>query len=62
MNFITIIQKILSIATAGIQLTPEVVALIQALEAAFGAGQTPAAHQEAVVSALGAHLAAAQKG
>ena len=61
-NFLQIIQKILAIAPAGIQLTQEVVALVQAIEAAFGAGQTPAAHQEAVVSALGAHLATAQKG
>ena len=41
----------------GIQLTQEVVALVQAIEAAFGAGQTPVPHQEAVATALGAHLA-----
>jgi len=42
-----------------IQLTQEVVALVQAIEAAFTAGQTPATHQQAVASALGAHLAKA---
>ena len=57
MNFLQIIQKILAIAPAGIQLTQEVLALVQAIEAAFAGGQTPASHQEAVVSALGAHLA-----
>jgi len=59
MNFLQIIQAILSVAPAGIQLTQEVVALVQAIEAAFGAGQTSASHQQAVVSALGAHLAKA---
>ena len=48
---------ILSVAPSGFQLTQEVVALIQAIEAAFTAGQTPASHQETVASALGAHLA-----
>ncbi len=57
MNFLSILTKILAIAPAGIQLTQEVVSLIQAIEGAFGAGQTPPQHQEAVVSALGAHLA-----
>ena len=57
MNFLQIIQTILKVAPAGIQLTQEVVGLVQAIEAAFAAGQTPTAHQEAVASALGAHLA-----
>jgi hypothetical protein len=57
MNFLHILQTILSVAPSGIQLTQEVVALIQAIEAAFAAGQTPATHQQAVASALGAHLA-----
>jgi hypothetical protein len=57
MNFLHILQTILSVAPSGIQLTQEVVALIQAIEAAFTAGQTPASHQETVASALGAHLA-----
>ncbi|HLI84188.1 MAG TPA: hypothetical protein VKV17_09745 [Bryobacteraceae bacterium] len=57
MNFLQILQTILSVAPSGIQLTQEVVALVQAIEAAFGAGQTPVQHQEAVASALGAHLA-----
>jgi len=57
MNFLQIIQTILSVAPSGIQLTQEVVALVQAIEAAFTAGQTPASHQQAVASALGAHLA-----
>jgi hypothetical protein len=61
MNFLQIIQKILSIAPAGIQLTQEVLALVQAIEAAFSASPTPPQHQEAVVSALGAHLADARK-
>jgi hypothetical protein len=56
MNFLQIIQTILKVAPAGIQLTQEVVALVQAIESAFGAGQT-VPHQEAVASALGAHLA-----
>jgi len=59
MNFLQIIQMILTVAPAGIQLTQEVVALVQAIEAAFTAGQTPAAHQQAVASALGAQLAKA---
>jgi hypothetical protein len=57
MNFLQIIQTILKVAPAGIQLTQEIVALVQAIESAFGAGQTPVPHQEAVASALGAHLA-----
>ena len=57
MNFLQIIQTILSVAPSGIQLTQEVVALVQAIEAAFGAGQTPVQHQEAVATALGTHLA-----
>jgi hypothetical protein len=57
MNFLQILQTILKVAPSGIQLTQEVVALVQAIEAAFGAGQTPVQHQEAVASALGAHLA-----
>ena len=57
MNFLQIIQTALKLAPSGIQLTQEVVALVQAIEAAFSAGQTPVPHQEAVVSALGAHLA-----
>ena len=57
MNFLQIIQTILTVAPSGIQLTQEVVALVQAIEAAFTAGQTPASHQQAVASALGAHLA-----
>jgi hypothetical protein len=57
MNFLQILQTILSVAPSGIQLTQEVVALVQAIEAAFSAGQTPASHQEAVATALGAHLA-----
>jgi len=57
MNFLQIIQTILTVAPSGIQLTQEVVALVQAIEAAFNAGQTPAPHQQAVASALGAHLA-----
>ncbi len=57
MNFLQILQTILKVAPAGIQLTQEVVALVQAIEAAFGAGQTPVQHQEAVATALGAHLA-----
>lgn len=57
MNFLQILQTILSVAPSGIQLTQEVVTLVQAIEAAFSAGQTPAAHQEAVATALGAHLA-----
>lgn len=57
MNFLQIIQTILAVAPSGIQLTQEVVALVQAIEAAFAAGQTPASHQQAVSSALGAHLA-----
>jgi hypothetical protein len=59
MNFLQIIQTILSVAPAGIQLTQEVVALVQAIEAAFSAGQTPVSHQQAVASALGAQLAKA---
>ena len=59
MNFLQILQTILSIAPSGIQLTHEVVALIQAIEAAFSAGKTPASDQQAVASALGAHLAKA---
>jgi hypothetical protein len=59
MNFLQIIQMILSVAPAGIQLTQEVVALVQAIEAAFSAGQTPVPHQQAVASALGAQLAKA---
>jgi hypothetical protein len=59
MNFLQIIQMILSVAPAGIQLTQEVVALVQAIEAAFSAGQTPVSHQQAVASALGAQLAKA---
>ena len=35
MNFLQIIQTILKVAPAGIQLTQEVVALVQAIEAAF---------------------------
>jgi hypothetical protein len=57
MNFLQILQSILSIAPSGITLTQEVVALVQAIESAFSGGQTPPAHQQAVVSALGAHLA-----
>ena len=38
MNFLQIIQTILSVAPSGIQLTQEVVALVQAIEAAFTAG------------------------
>jgi len=57
MSFLQILQTILSVAPSGIQLTQEVVALVQAIEAAFSAGQTPASHQEAVATALGAHLA-----
>jgi hypothetical protein len=57
MNFLQIIQTILKVAPAGIQLTQEVVSLVQAIEAAFSAGQTPASHQEAVATALGAQLA-----
>ena len=57
MNFLQILQTILSVAPSGIQLTQEVVALVQAIEAAFSASQTPASHQEAVATALGAHLA-----
>ena len=57
MNFLQIIQKILTVAPAGVQLTQEVVALIQALEAAFGSASTPMQHQENVVNTLGAHLA-----
>ena len=56
MNFLQILQTILTLAPSGIQLTQEVLALVQAIEAAFGAG-TPAAHQKAVVEALAAHLA-----
>ena len=59
MNFLQIIQTILGVAPSGIQLTQEVVALVQAIEAAFTAGQTPASHQQAVATALGAHLAKA---
>jgi hypothetical protein len=58
MNFLQIIQTILKVAPSGIQLTQEVVALVEAIEAAFTVGQTPASHQEAVATALGAHLAA----
>ena len=57
MSFLNILTKILTIAPAGIQLTQEVVTLIQAIEGAFAVSQTPPQHQEAVVSALGAHLA-----
>ena len=57
MNFLQILQTILKVAPSGIQLTQEVVALVQAIEAAFPAGLTPASHQEAVATALGAHLA-----
>lgn len=57
MNFLQILQSILSIAPSGITLTQEVVALVQAIEGAFSSGSTPPAHQQAVVSALGAHLA-----
>ena len=57
MNFLQIIQAVLTVAPSGIQLTQEVVALVQAIEAAFNAGQTPATHQQAVASALGSHLA-----
>jgi hypothetical protein len=59
MNFLQIIQAVLTVAPSGIQLTQEVVALVQAIEAAFSAGQTPAAHQQAVAAALGAQLAKA---
>lgn len=59
MNFLQIIQAVLTVTPSGIQLTQEVVALVQAIEAAFTAGQTPAAHQQAVASALGAQLAKA---
>jgi hypothetical protein len=59
MNFLQIIQAILTVAPSGIQLTQEVVSLVQAIEAAFAAGQTPAAHQQAVASALGTQLAKA---
>jgi hypothetical protein len=57
MNFLQILQTILKVAPSGIQLTQEVVALVQAIEAAFSSGQTAASHQEAVAAALGAHLA-----
>jgi hypothetical protein len=57
MNFLQILQSILSVAPSGITLTQEVVALVQAIEGAFSGGQTPPGHQQAVVSALGAHLA-----
>ncbi len=57
MNFLQIIQTILKVAPAGIQLTQEVVSLVQAIETAFSAGQVSTPHQEAVASALGAHLA-----
>ena len=57
MNFLQILESILSIAPSGITLTQEIVALVQAIESAFSAGQTSPAHQQAVVAALGAHLA-----
>ena len=57
MNFLQILETILSVAPSGIQLTQEVVALVQAIEGAFAAGSTPTSHQQAVASALGAHLA-----
>ena len=38
MNFLQILQTILQLATAGIQLTNEILALVQAIEAPFGAG------------------------
>ena len=57
MNFLNILQTILAVAPEGIKLTQEVVALVQAIEGAFAAAQTPASNQQAVVSALGAHLA-----
>jgi len=57
MNFLQILQTILSVAPSGVQLTQELVSLVQAIEAAFSAGQTPVSHQQAVASALGAHLA-----
>ncbi len=57
MNFLQILQAALAVAPVGIQLTQEAVALVQAIEAAFKAGSTPAEHQETVAQALGAHLA-----
>lgn len=60
MNFLQILQAVLTAAPSGIQLTQEVVTLVQSIEAAFSAGQTPATHQQAVATALGAHLASQQ--
>jgi hypothetical protein len=57
MNFLEILEAILAVAPGGVSITNEVVVLIKSIEAAFGAGKTPAPHQQAVASALGAHLA-----
>jgi uncharacterized protein (DUF697 family) len=57
MNFLEILEAILAVAPSGVSITNEVVALIKSIEAAFGGGKTPAAQQQAVASALGAHLA-----
>lgn len=55
MTALQIIELILQLAPAGIQLTQEILALITALEGAFATG-TPPTHQQAVVTALAAHL------
>lgn len=57
LSFSQILEAILRVAPSGIQLTQEVVALVQAIEAGFSVGQTPSTSQTAV--ALGAHLAKA---
>jgi hypothetical protein len=61
MNFLQILETILSVAPSGIQLTQEVVALVKSIEAAFGAASTPTSNQQAVATALGAHLATTAK-
>ena len=55
MNFLQIVQLILTLAPAGVTVTQEIITLIQSIEAAVAAA--PKSHQAAVSTALAAHFA-----
>ena len=54
MSALEIIELILQLAPSGINLTTQILSLIKAIEAAFATAPAPV--QQAVVSALAAHL------
>lgn len=58
MTLLQIIETILDIAPAGIELTKEMLALLLSIEAAFGGTAVPSDQQKAIVTALAKHLAA----